>query len=78
MVVCLCTRNYLDSGVVCVLVADEEGSLDGASVGVDEVVAEDLLVDPDVVHIHGPVESQCHHLGNLSDLQVARNLTNYK
>ena len=59
------TYSDLHCGVVRVLVADEEGALDGASVGVDEVVPEDLLVDVDVVHVDGAVEGQGDHLGDL-------------
>ncbi len=61
---------YLNGGVVCVLVADEEGPLDGAAVGVDEVVPEDVLVDGDVVDVDGAVEGQDDHLGDLANLEV--------
>lgn len=66
--------ELLDGGVVGVLVADEEGSLDGATVRVDEVLLEDLVVDVDVVNVDGAVEGQGHHLGNLTDLQVSGDL----
>ena len=39
-------QTDLNGGVVGVFVADEKGSLDGAAIGVDEVLPEYLLVDP--------------------------------
>ena len=53
---------------------DEECPLDGASVGVDQVVGEHAVVDVDVVNVHGTVESQSDHLGNLRHLKFARDL----
>ena len=50
--------------------ADEEGSLGRAAVGVDLLVVHDALVDLHVSLGHGTVEGQHHHLGSLAQLCV--------
>ena len=64
----------LNHGVIGVLVADEERTAHGASIGVEQVIGEDLLIDWQVVNVHGSVEGDCDHLGNLSDLNFSWDL----
>ena len=66
--------ELLHGGVVGVLVADVEGAADGATVGVKEVLGEDLLVDGQVVDVHGAVEGQGDHLGHLGNLELTGDL----
>jgi hypothetical protein len=54
-------RSYLNCGVVCVLVANEEGSLDGAAVGVDDVLAENLFVNPVSMRSHSKADEKENH-----------------
>ena len=49
--------QFLDSRVVGVLVRDEVGALDGAAVRVVSAFLEDLIVNVDVVVVHGIVKT---------------------
>jgi len=64
-------RQLLDHVVVAVLVGDEEGSPDGAAVGVLAALAEDLLVVLDVVDVDGAVEGEQDHLGGVLGVESA-------
>lgn len=64
------TMEILDRRVVGVLVGDEEGPSDLAAVGVLPLPVEDLLVEIDVIHVHGSVERDGDHLGYLGWLDV--------
>ena len=44
-----------------------------ATVGVETEAAENLFVEIDVVRVHGSVEGERDHLGNVVGLQFARN-----
>lgn len=66
------TMEILDRRVIGVLVRDEEGSSDLATVGILPLPVEDLLVQVDVVHVHGSVERDRDHLGYLGRLDVPR------
>ena len=61
---------YLYCRVIGVLVADEEGSLGRAPVGIDLLVVHDALVDLHVPLGDGPVERKHHHLRGLAKLGI--------
>lgn len=65
--------GFLDSGVVAVLVGDEEGGLDVAAVGVLALAIEHFLVELDVVVVDGIIEGDGDHLGDVLGGQVPGN-----
>lgn len=67
------TMQILDSGVVGILVGDEEGTLDGATVGVLALAVKDILVQVNVVNIDGTVERDRDHLWHLLGFNAAGN-----
>lgn len=64
--------RLLDSGVVGVLMRDEECGLDVAAIGVASLPVEDLLVELYVVVIDGVVESDSNHLWDVLGGQAVR------
>ena len=64
--------KLLNGGVVGVLVRDIERSLQAAAVGVLSLSIEDGPVQVDVISVHGTVEGDGDHLGDLSGINVAR------
>lgn len=66
------TVELLDSGVVGVLVGDEEGTLDGAAVWILTVSVEDILVKVDVIDVDGSTECDGDHLGDDGGFHVCR------
>lgn len=67
------TVHLLSGGVVVVFVRNEEGGLDGAAVGV-EALLEDELVQVHVVDVDGIVESDGDHLRHFGRLHVVGHL----
>lgn len=65
--------ELLDSGVVGVLVGNEEGGLDGTLVRVDATF-EDVLVQVLVVVVYGVVEGDGDYLGNFLRLEPVGHL----
>jgi hypothetical protein len=65
--------QFLNSGVVGVLVGDIERSLQAAAIGIDSLSVEHLLEDSDVVGVDGTVEGDGDHLRHLNRLKTARN-----
>lgn len=63
--------HLLDGRVVGVLVGDEEGGLDVASVRVLALPVEDLLVQLDVVVVDGVVEGDGDHLRHVFGGEVS-------
>lgn len=63
--------SLLNSRVVTVLMGNEEGRLDVASVRIFTFSVEDFLVQLDVVVVNGIVEGDCDHLGHVLGGQVA-------
>ena len=66
--------QLLHRRVVGVLVAHEEGALDLTAVGVESLLLEDVLVDPDVVLVDGAVEGDGDHLRGVGRLHVPGDL----
>lgn len=67
------TVHLLSGGVVVVFVGHEESGFDGAAVGVESVL-EDELVQIHVVDVDGIVEGDCDHLRHVDWLHVMRHL----
>ena len=65
--------HLLDGRVVAVLVRDEEGRLDVATVWIFALAIEDLLVEANVVVVDGVVEGDGDHLGHVLGWQIAGN-----
>lgn len=65
--------QVLNGRIVGVFVRNEECTLDWASVWILTGSVEDIIVQIDVVNIHGTVECQCDHLWHLSWFNVAGN-----
>ena len=63
--------QLLDCRVVCVLVRHEESPPCRAAVGVEPLFVEQFIVQQDVVDVDGPVEGECHHLGDAGDIKLA-------
>lgn len=63
--------GLLDGGVVGVLVANKEGSLDIAAIGIFALAIEHLLVQLNVVVVDGIVEGDGDHLRDVLGLKVA-------
>ena len=42
-----------------------------AAVGVEPLFVEQFIVQQDVVDVDGPVEGECHHLGDAGDIKLA-------
>lgn len=66
------SMQFLNSGVVGVLVGDIERSLQAAAIGIDSLSVEHLLEDSDVVGVDGAVEGDGDHLRHLDRLKTAR------
>lgn len=66
--------HLLNGRIVGVLVRNEEGALDGATVRVVSTFLEDFIVNVNVVVIDGIIKGNHDHLGNLCRLQFAGNL----
>ena len=45
---------------------DEEGSLDGASIGIGSVLVKDLFKNIVIANVHGIVKGQSDHLRHIS------------
>jgi hypothetical protein len=57
--------EVLKGGVVSILVGYEKGTPDLATVRVLTLAVEDLIVQVDVINVHGSVECNGDHLRNL-------------
>lgn len=64
--------QILNRRVIGVLVRDEESTADLATVGILSLTVEDLLVQVDVVDVHGTVERDRDHLRHLLRIDVTR------
>jgi len=64
--------DFLDSGVVGILVGDEESGLNVAAVGVFANAIEHVAVQFNVVVVDGVVECHHDHLGHLLGIELAR------
>lgn len=65
--------QVLHGGIVGVFVRDEECAADLAPVRIDTGAAENVLVQIDVVDVHGTVEGDGYHLGYVAGFQGTGN-----
>jgi len=58
------SMHVLDSGVVCIVMGNEEGGFDVTTIRVLSLLVEDFLIEVNVANIDSIIKGECDHLGN--------------